>query len=266
MKKALTIAGSDSGGGAGIQADLKTFMAHGVYGASVITAITAQNTQGVRAVELLDPAVVAAQIEAVLDDIGADVVKTGMLGSAEIIETVAEKIKQYNVTQLIIDPVMVAKSGDRLLLEDAVDALRSRLLPLALMITPNLPEASVLLDRPVEQERDMREAAHDLHILGPRYILLKGGHLPGDAVDLLYDGDQFQEFRASRIPTRHTHGTGCTYASAIAALLARGLPVVEAVGKAKQYLTGAIAHATEIGAGHSPVNHLFQGLPARPER
>jgi hydroxymethylpyrimidine/phosphomethylpyrimidine kinase len=265
MKKVLTIAGSDSGGGAGIQADLKTFMAHGVYGASVITAITAQNTQGVRAVELLSPALVAAQIEMVLNDIGADAVKSGMLGSAEIIETVAEKLEQYDVTQLVVDPVMVAKSGDRLLREDAVDALRRRLLPLALMITPNLPEASVLLDRPVEQERDMRDAAHDLHILGPRYILLKGGHLPGDAVDLLYDGEQFHEFRAPRIPTRHTHGTGCTYASAIAALLARGLPVVEAVGEAKQYLTGAIRHAVAIGAGHSPVNHLFQGLPARQE-
>jgi hydroxymethylpyrimidine/phosphomethylpyrimidine kinase len=262
MYKALTIAGSDSGGGAGIQADLKTFMAHGVYGASVITAITAQNTVGVRAVALLDPALVAEQIAAVLDDIGADAVKTGMLGSAAIIEAVAATLQHYRVERLVVDPVMVAKSGDRLLAEDAVDALRTVLLPLALVITPNLPEASVLLGRPVEQEQDMADAARDLHALGPRYVVLKGGHLPGDAVDLLYDGARMVELRAKRIPTRHTHGTGCTYASAIAALLARGLPVEAAVREARDYLLGAIARAEAIGAGRSPVQHLWRGLPA----
>lgn len=256
MYKALTIAGSDSGGGAGIQADLKTFMAHRVYGASVLTAITAQNTVGVRTFELLDPALVAAQIDAVLEDIGADAVKTGMLGSAEIIDTVATKIEQFGVKQLVIDPVMVAKSGDHLLVESAVGALRERLLPLALIITPNLPEAGVLLERPVEQEADMRDAARDLLALGPRYVLLKGGHLPGDAVDLLYDGHEFYEFRAARIPTENTHGTGCTYASAITALLAQDVAVVDAVRAAKDYLTRAIEQAEPIGAGHSPVQHL----------
>lgn len=262
MYKALTIAGSDSGGGAGIQADLKTFMAHGVYGASVITGITAQNTLEVRAVELLAPALVAAQIAAVLDDIGADAVKTGMLGSAAIIETVAAALQRYSVRKLVVDPVMVAKSGDQLLAADAVDALRAALLPLALVLTPNLPEASVLLGRPVEHEADMAAAARDLHALGPRYVLVKGGHLVGDAVDLLYDGERFVELRSARIHTRHTHGTGCTYAAALTALLARGLPVEQAVHEARAYLLGAIAAASAIGGGHSPVQHLFRGLPA----
>jgi hydroxymethylpyrimidine/phosphomethylpyrimidine kinase len=267
MYKALTIAGSDSGGGAGIQADLKTFMAHGVYGASVITGITAQNTLGVRAVELLAPEIVGQQIDAVLEDIGADAVKTGMLGSAAIIETVAAKLREQGVgpdgVPLVVDPVMVAKSGDRLLAEDAVDALRSRLLPLALLVTPNLPEASVLLDRPVEAERDMEAAARDLHAQGPRYVLLKGGHLPGNTVvDVLYDGERFTALRSERIPTRHTHGTGCTYAAAITALLARGLPIAQAVGAAREYLVGAIERAQAIGGGHSPVHHLYRGLPA----
>lgn len=261
MRKALTIAGSDSGGGAGIQADLKTFMAHGVYGASAITAITAQNTLGVRAVELLDPALVTAQIEAVLDDIGADAVKTGMLGSSAIIEAVAATLRRANVPPLVVDPVMVAKSGDRLLAADAIATLCRELLPLALVVTPNLPEASVLLERSVTQESDLAPAARALHTLGPRYVLLKGGHLPGDAVDLLYDGERFVELRAARIPTRHTHGTGCTYAAAITALLARGLPVEPAVREARAYLLGAIAAAEAIGGGHGPVNHLFRGLP-----
>ncbi len=262
MYKALTIAGSDSGGGAGIQADLKTFMAHGAYGASVITGITAQNTCGVTAVELLAPAMVAAQIDAVLTDIGADAIKTGMLGSAEIIETVASKLQEYAATNLVVDPVMVAKSGDRLLAEDAVAALRDQLLPLALVVTPNLPEAAVLLGRSVEHESDMESAVRDLHDLGSRYVLLKGGHLAGDPVDLLYDGKQIIELRSPRIPTRHTHGTGCTYAAAITALLARGVGVVQAVREARAYLIGAIERAQAIGGGHSPVNHLYRGLPA----
>lgn len=261
MRKALTIAGSDSGGGAGIQADLKTFMAHGVYGASVITGITAQNTCGVRAVELIAPELVAAQIDAVLEDIGADAIKTGMLGSAAIIDVVAMKLQQYRVQQLVVDPVMVAKSGDRLLAQDAVAALRERLLPLALVVTPNLPEAAALLDRPVEQERDMQQAVRDLYALGPRYVLLKGGHLAGDPVDLLYNGQQVIVLRSARIPTRHTHGTGCTYAAAITALLARGYLVEQAVREARAYLVGAIEHAQAIGAGHSPVHHLYRGVP-----
>ena len=263
MYKALTIAGSDSGGGAGIQADLKTFMAHGVYGASVITGITAQNTLGVEAVELVSSTLVGQQIDAVLGDIGADAAKTGMLGSAAIIEVVASKLPLYRLERLVVDPVMVAKSGDRLLAEDAIDALRALLLPRAFVVTPNLPEASVLLGRPVEVECDMAAAARDLHALGPRYVLLKGGHLPGDeVVDVLYDGDRLHELRSPRIHTQHTHGTGCTYAAAIAALLARGLKVEQAVHEARDYLIRAIEHATAIGAGQSPVDHLFRGLPA----
>ncbi len=263
MYKALTIAGSDSGGGAGIQADLKTFMAHGVYGASAITAITAQNTRGVQAVQLLDPDLVGAQITSVLDDIGADGVKTGMLGSAAIIEAVADHVERYRVERLVVDPVMVAKSGDHLLAPNAVEALRERLLPLALVVTPNLPEASVLLGRAVEEERDMEDAARDLLGPGTRFVLLKGGHLPGDdVVDVLYDGQRCLELRSPRVPTRHTHGTGCTYAAAIAALLARGLVVEQAVRKARAYLIGAIEQASAIGGGHSPVHHLFRGLPA----
>lgn len=267
MYKALTIAGSDSGGGAGIQADLKTFMAHGVYGASAITAITAQNTRGVQAVQLLDPALVGTQITSVLADIGADAVKTGMLGSATIIATVVDHIERFEVGSagipLVVDPVMVAKSGDRLLAADAIDVLRGRLFPLSLVITPNLPEASVLLGRPVEEERDMADAARDLHALGSRYVLLKGGHLPGNnVVDVLYDGRRCLELRSPRIATSHTHGTGCTYAAAIAALLASGLAVEQAVREARTYLIGAIERAIAIGGGHSPVHHLFRGLPA----
>ncbi|MGB9752546.1 bifunctional hydroxymethylpyrimidine kinase/phosphomethylpyrimidine kinase [Roseiflexus castenholzii] len=262
IPRALTIAGSDSGGGAGIQADLKTFMAHGVYGASAITAITAQNTLEVRAVVLIEPTIVVAQIEAVLDDIGADAVKTGMLGNAAIIEAVADTLARYRIERLVIDPVMVAKSGARLLEEDAITTLRERLLPLALVITPNLPEASVLLNRQVTDEHDMADAARDLHALGPRYVLLKGGHLAGDnVVDLLYDGERFVELRAQRLETNHTHGTGCTYAAAIAALIARGLPVEQAVRQAHAYLHEAIVRAPAIGKGYGPVNHLVHGLP-----
>ncbi|HEU4322252.1 MAG TPA: bifunctional hydroxymethylpyrimidine kinase/phosphomethylpyrimidine kinase [Roseiflexaceae bacterium] len=262
MRKALTIAGSDSGGGAGIQADLKTFMAHGVYGASALTAITAQNTCGVTAVELLPPALVAAQIAAVLDDIGADAVKTGMLGDAPQIEAVADSLGRYHIERLVVDPVMVAKSGAQLLAAEAVTALRTLLLPRTLILTPNLPEASVLLGRPVVSEQDMPAAARDLCALGPRYVLLKGGHLEGDPVDLLDNGRQQIALRSARIATPHTHGTGCTYAAAITALLARDLPVEQAVRAAHEYLAGAIAQATPIGAGQSPVQHLFRGLPA----
>ncbi|NOK64428.1 MAG: bifunctional hydroxymethylpyrimidine kinase/phosphomethylpyrimidine kinase [Chloroflexi bacterium AL-W] len=261
MHKALTIAGSDSGGGAGIQADLKTFMAHGVYGASAITAITVQNTLGVRDFEMLAPRLVVGQIEAVLDDIGADAIKTGMLGSTEVVEAVVETLSGYKISNLVVDPVMVAQSGDPLLAKDAVDAIRERLLPLALLITPNLPEAGVLLNRPVEQKQDMFDAARDLHDLGPRFVLLKGGHLPDAIVDVLYDGVSFHTLRSPRIPTRHTHGTGCTYASAITALLARSVPMEQAVSQAHNYVLEAIRHAEAIGKGVGPVHHLWRGLP-----
>ncbi len=208
VPKALTIAGSDSGGGAGIQADLKTFAALGVYGASVLTAITAQNTRGVTAIHEVPPDVVAAQIRAVLDDIGADAVKTGMLSSSAIIRAVAGELRRYGVGRLVVDPVMVAKGGDHLLRPEAVEALREELLPLAQVVTPNLPEAEALAGAPVADDAGIREAARRIHAMGPRHVVIKGGHRPGPAVDLLFDGREFQEFSAERVDTPHTHGTG----------------------------------------------------------
>ena len=258
VAKALTVAGSDSGGGAGIQADLKTFAALGVYGASVITAITAQNTLGVRAVQEIDPPVIAAQIDAVLEDIGADAVKTGMLASVPVIETVAAGLRRHGVTRLVVDPVMVAKSGDRLLAADAVGALRDHLLPLALVVTPNLPEAEALTGVTISDEDDMRAAARRLAAAGPRWVVVKGGHRAGNPDDLLYDGSTFTLLPGERVPTRNTHGTGCTFAAAIAAGLARGLDVPAAVRDAKAYLTEALRHSYAVGAGHSPVNHFWR--------
>ncbi len=262
--KALTIAGSDSGGGAGIQADLKTFMAHGVYGTSAITAITAQNTLGIQAMALIEPSLVAAQIDSVLSDIGADAVKTGMLGEKGIIEAVAEQIQKHRVRQLVIDPVMVSTSGTPLLTQDSLAALRDVLLPLALVVTPNLAEASVFVGYTVTSEADMQRAARDIHQMvqsnrrgdaEPHYVLLKGGHLAGDPVDILYDGRHSQSLRAPRIHTPHTHGTGCTYSAAITARLAQGHPVEQAVQEAKAYLHAALQGATAIGAGRSPLHH-----------
>jgi len=259
---ALTIAGSDSGGGAGIQADLKTFEACGVFGTSALTAVTAQNTRGVQGVYALPPAFVALQIESVLADIGADAVKTGMLADAEIIAAVAEALARHGVRTLVVDPVMVAKSGDPLLAAEARDALITRLLPHALVVTPNLHEAGVLAGRPVRTEADMREAARAIHAMGAAHVVVKGGHVEGGAesVDLLYDGEAFRAFAAPRLATRHTHGTGCTFASAIAAELAKGAPVPDAVGAAKDYVTGAIRAAADmgIGHGHGPVNHFWR--------
>jgi len=254
---ALTIAGSDSGGGAGIQADLKTFSALGVYGMSVLTAITAQNTLGVTAVAEIPVDVITAQIDAVLSDIGADAVKTGMLSSAEIIETVADGIGRHKVARLVVDPVMVATSGDHLLRSDAVETLRSVLLPMATVATPNIPEAEVLLGRSVASVSEMREAARALVDLGPQSVIVKGGHLDGDAVDVFYDGTDMLELSAKRIDTTSTHGTGCTLASAIAANLALGHGLSDSVRNAKAYLTEAIAHAYPVGHGHGPVHHFY---------
>jgi hydroxymethylpyrimidine/phosphomethylpyrimidine kinase len=251
----MTIAGSDSGGGAGIQADLKTFQALGVYGTSAIAAITAQNTVGVRAVHEIPAEIIAAQIDAVVDDIGVDAVKTGMLSSAEIIGTVAERIRHWRLDRLVVDPVMVAKSGDRLLREDAVQELVRELLPLALVLTPNLPEAEVLVSRSLETEDDIRQAARDIFALGPRAVVMKGGHRAGDATDLLFDGREFHTFSSERFVTANTHGTGCTFSAAIAAGLANGLTVVDAVAAAKHYVTEAIRHARPLGHGHGPVAH-----------
>jgi hydroxymethylpyrimidine/phosphomethylpyrimidine kinase len=257
--RALTIAGSDSGGGAGIQADLKTFAAFGVYGASAITAITAQNTIGVRAIHDVPASMVAAQIDAVLDDIGADAAKTGMLSSPEIIETVADRLRAHAVAALVVDPVMVAKSGDRLLREDAVRALRDLLLPLAAVVTPNAPEATVLSGIDVFDAASAREAARRIHDLGPAMVVVKGGHLDGDTSDdLVFDGRAFEVLSGRRIATRHTHGTGCTFSAAICACLARGLAPLEAAREARAYVQGAIEHAEPLGGGHGPVNHLWR--------
>jgi hydroxymethylpyrimidine/phosphomethylpyrimidine kinase len=257
VKRVLTIAGSDSGGGAGIQADLKTFGALGVFGTSAITAITAQNTVEVTRIEEVSAAMVAAQIEAVATDIGIDAAKTGMLASAAIIEAVTAALKKHRTANLVVDPVMIAKSGERLLREDAVSAMKTRLLPLAEIVTPNLPETEILTGLTVTDEEQMREAARRIHDLGPRCVVLKGGHAPGpNVVDLYYDGRDFHELKAARVETRNTHGTGCTFAAAIAAYLAHGLPPLEAVSRAKEYLTAALRAAPDIGRGHGPVDHF----------
>ncbi|MHB8620448.1 MAG: bifunctional hydroxymethylpyrimidine kinase/phosphomethylpyrimidine kinase [Chloroflexota bacterium] len=258
IAKALTIAGSDSGAGAGIQADLKTFAALGVYGCSAITAITAQNTSGVFAVQDVLPEVVAAQIDAVMADIGAGAAKTGMLSSTAIIETVADRIRHHRLRKLVVDPVMVAKSGDHLLRPDAVDALKRLLLPLALVATPNLPEAATLAGYPVETDHQAREAARAIAGMGAQVVVIKGGHRAGDADDLVYDGTTFETLPAARIDTPHTHGTGCTFSAAIAAGLADGMEPPAAIARAKAFLTGAIAAAYAIGQGHSPVHHFYQ--------
>ena len=255
---ALTIDGSDSGGGAGIQADLKTFAALGVYGTSAITAVTAQNTLRVSEVFELPPGLVAAQIDAVVCDIGADAVKTGMLASAAIIEVVAAKVRQHGLRPLVVDPVMVAKSGDRLLREDAVAALRELLLPLATVLTPNLPEAEVLLGHPLASWDDIREGAKELVAMGAEAVVMKGGHREGPATDLLYDGHDFREYTASRVETTSTHGTGCTFASAIAAALAKGEGLRSAVAMAKAYVTKALQSAYPVGQGYGPVHHFFR--------
>ncbi len=257
MKRALTIAGSDSGGGAGIQADLKTFCAFGVYGMSSITSITAQNTKGVEAIFDLPPSLVAKQIECVVSDIGVDAAKTGMLSNSSIIEVVAQEIKKFNIEKLVVDPVMVSKSGALLLQRDAVDTLVERLFPLSFLITPNLPEASFLVGEEIKNVSDMERACVSLKKWGPRYVLLKGGHLPGEEiVDILFDGEKFTLFPAPRVATKNTHGTGCTYSAAICALLSLGYPITEAVKVAREYMSEVIAHSLDLGKGFGPVNHL----------
>lgn len=260
MHIALTIAGSDSSGGAGIQADLKSFAAQGVFGASVLTALTAQNTLGVQSVHQVPPEFIAAQIDAVCEDMNVHGAKTGMLASDEIVHTVALKVQQWNLGNLVVDPVMVAKSGSVLLAADAIHALREELLPLALVVTPNIPEAGVLCERRLdaESETDLKAAAREIFNMGSRYVLLKGGHRQGDATDILFDGKNFEMFTAPRIETKHTHGTGCTLSAAIAAQLALGKSVPDAVKIAKTYLTAAINQAPRIGNGHGPLQHFPQ--------
>lgn len=261
-RRVLTIAGSDSGGGAGIQADLKTFAALGCYGMSVITALTAQNTVDVTGIHAVPPEFIAEQIDAVLGDIGADAVKIGMLHSPAVIETVAERLTRHGARNIVLDPVMVAKSGASLLQEEAVQALRDLLLPIAAVVTPNLPEAAILLQMPIAGEEQMQECCRRLASMGPAAVLLKGGHLPGDrSPDLLYcrAEDSWLTLEAARVETSNTHGTGCTLSSAIAAGLAGGCSVQEATRRAKAYITAALTAGAgyRLGSGHGPVHHLF---------
>ena len=261
---ALTIAGSDSGGGAGIQADLKTFAALGVHGTSAITAITAQNTTGVTDILELPPHIIREQVAAVVADIGVQAAKTGMLSSAWIIDTVAEIVVRHQIHNLVVDPVMVAKGGARLLRDDAVHALRQRLIPLAAVVTPNLPEAEVLLERDIHTLDERRHAARDLVAMGARAAVVKGGHATDETVviDVFFDGNELVELGAKRIDTRNTHGSGCVFSAAIAAELAHGADPLTAVRKAKAFITEAIANSLELGHGHGPVNPMF-GLGVR---
>ncbi len=261
--RVLTIAGSDSGGGAGIQADLKTIAANGCYGMSVITALTAQNTLGVTGIHAVPVDFVAAQLEAVLSDIGVDAVKIGMLFSPELIRTVAEHLQKFAVNNIILDPVMVAQSGDKLLQDEAIEALKQYLIPLAELITPNLPEASVLLNREIATASAIESAAIELAGFGCTNVLIKGGHLEsGDSDDCLYlaPEQRIVNFPGLRIATRNNHGTGCTLSSAIASFIAKGEPMATAVGHAKEYITGAIRAGADysLGKGHGPVHHFYR--------
>jgi hydroxymethylpyrimidine/phosphomethylpyrimidine kinase len=258
MKHCLTIAGSDSCGGAGIQADLKAFSANGVYGMSVITAVTAQNTQGVFDVQDILPSLIANQIKAVMDDIRVDAIKIGMVSRPETIETIASTLKGYPLPPLVIDPVMISKSGYDLLQPEAKKALIETLLPMATIITPNLPEAEVIVGYTIDTIELMKKAAIDLHTLGCRYVLVKGGHLANDATDVLFDGEQFYMLEAKRLFSINTHGTGCTLSSAIAANLAKGYHVKQAVEMAKAYITEAIGFGFPLGHGVGPVHHFYR--------
>ena len=259
MRTALTIAGSDSGGGAGIQADLKTFAAHGVYGTSAVTAVTAQNTLGVIAVEALSADLVTAQIEAVMSDIGTHAAKTGMLANAAIVEAVAAAAEDLEIPWLVVDPVMIAKSGDRLMDDEALGAMKSELLRRAFLVTPNVPEAEALAGLVIRTEEDRLEAARRILALGPTTVIIKGGHAAtSDIVDLLYDGHRFTEFRTERVASRNTHGTGCTFAAALTAHLALGRALAEAIPLAQTYVAGAIRDSPDLGRGHGPMNHFWK--------
>jgi len=253
---AMTIAGSDSGAGAGIQADLKTFAALGVYGTSVLTAVTAQNTVEVAAIAEVPEEVVIAQIDGVFEDIGATAVKTGMLSGKTIIQNVADRLEAWGPRWLVVDPVMMSKGGAPLLQRDAMGALKRDLLPFASIITPNIPEAEILSGIKIATGDDAREAARKIHALGPRWVIVKGGHLDGPAVDLVFDGETFTPVEGERIQTTNTHGTGCTFSAAIVALLAHGLEPLDAIRLAKRYIEAALRDSYAIGEGHSPVNHF----------
>ena len=260
-KRAMTIAGSDSGGGAGIQADLKTFAAHGVYGTSVLTAVTAQNTKEVLAVAEVPEEVITLEIDGIMEDIGADAAKTGMLSSESIIEIVASRLEAWGVLRLVVDPVMVSKSGHELLQRSAIGALRKQLLPLALVVTPNIPEAERLTHMHITNDKEREEAARKIHSFGPRYVVIKGGHAAGDPTDMVFDGETVTMLDARRIETTNTHGTGCTFSAAIASNLALGHEPLEASRCAKAYITYALAARYAIAQGHSPVHHFFALWP-----
>lgn len=258
MKNTLTIAGSDTCGGAGIQADLKTFSAHGTYGMSVITAVTVQNTKGVFGCQDIDADIISAQIDAIFEDIfHVDAVKVGMVSKTETINAIADKLEKYKPNNIVIDPVMISKSGFDLLKPEAKDALIKRLIPLATVLTPNLPEAEVITGMKIDNISAMKEAAEKIHAMGAKNVFVKGGHLSDDATDILFDGNKFTILEGKRIDTKNTHGTGCTISSAIAANLANGLSVEQAVKAAKEYITTAIEHSFAIGHGVGPTNHFY---------
>ena len=261
IKKCLTIAGSDCSGGAGIQADLKTFAAHRVFGMSVIVSVVAENTARVIAIQDIEPAIIDNQLEAVFEDIEVDAIKIGMLSTTKTMETVAAKLKSYKANKTVIDPVMYAKNGAPLMATTAIDCLIKTIIPIATILTPNIPEAQKISGHMINKVSEMKEAAKIIYDLGGAGILIKGGHLATEATDLFYDGRNFFEFEAARINTKNTHGTGCTYSSAIAANLANGLSTIESIAKAKDYITGAIASSLNIGKGHGPLNHLYQLYP-----
>ncbi|MBA4494535.1 bifunctional hydroxymethylpyrimidine kinase/phosphomethylpyrimidine kinase [Paenactinomyces guangxiensis] len=261
VARALTIAGSDSGGGAGIQADLKTFQELRVFGMSALTAVTAQNTLGVTGIYELESEAVATQIDAVATDIGVDAVKTGMIANIQIMKTIAAKIEEHSIPNLVIDPVMIAKSGDSLLNSDARLALKKYLIPLATVVTPNLPEAEVLTGLTLDSLDSRKQAARLIVSMGARSVVIKGGHLAGEAAeDLFYDGNEFSILSAPRIETPHTHGTGCTFSAAITAHLAKGTSLPAAVQQAKTFITAAISHPLHLGKGHGPTNHWAHRL------
>lgn len=258
MKKVLTIAGSDTCGGAGIQADLKTFSAHGTYGMSVITAITVQNTQGVFDCQDITPEIIGKQIDVIFDDIEVDSVKIGMVSQIETINVIADKLEKYNPLNVVIDPVMISKHGFDLLQPQAKETLIKRLIPLAFLLTPNLPEAEAITGIKIDNLELMKEAARKIYEMGVKNVLVKGGHLANDATDVLFDGKEYTILKSDRINTKNTHGTGCTLSSSIAANLANGMNVKEAVNASKLYITTAIKHSLNIGKGIGPTNHFYE--------
>ena len=258
MKKVLTIAGSDCSGGAGIQADLKTFSAHGVFGMSVIVSVVAENTSRVIDIQDVAPDMIGKQIDAIFEDIDVDAVKIGMLSQPDCMEAVAGKLKQYSPAHVVVDPVMYAKNSCPLMNPDAIDTLVQTIIPLADVLTPNIPEAEKITGITINHPEDMKQAAAIIHKMGCKNVLVKGGHATGDALDILFDGNTFHTFNAKRIDTKNTHGTGCTYSSAIASNLALGLELPEAIKKAKTYVTTAIKHSLPIGKGCGPTHHFYE--------